>query len=308
LKETEDRGPASPLRRRAIETLLALGGFAALGFAFESSRSRRTADRSAWLRVHEHVGSPGNPGEPPALWLALATLSPSRRSAILDEIEAALASVEARLNPLLVDLVEDDVVDVVRRNQRWLLPLCTAASAVLARGYEAPDGFRVEALAVDAPRKPGDVRAWQTQREDARERRARFLAWPVSRSVIVRDRFKGGAHQVEIALRDASARPESAVALVLDRRLLYGASPEPRLEAVLARLMKAGRRIQGENDLPFVPNTPAPGACLVPWVALEDDELLVVPKLAAASPARRFEIEIQRLLGTDSELVATNGD
>lgn len=227
---------------------------------------------------------------------------------MLDEIEAAMASVEARLNPLLVDLVEDDIVEVFRRNQRWLLPLCTAASALLAGSYEAPDGFGVEALAVDAPRKPDDVRAWRTQREDARERRARFLAWPVSRSVIVRNRHEGGARQLELALRDASGQPESAVALVLDRRLLHGTSPEPRLEAVLGRLMKVARRIQAENDLPLVPSTPAPGARIAPWVTLEDDEMLVVPKLAAAA-TRRFEIEIQRhIQETDSELVATDTD
>jgi hypothetical protein len=230
LKRTEDREPASPLRRHAIEVLLALGGVAtlgALGFTFRWKRTKVGPSRSPWLRIREGVTGSDNPREPPVLWLAIASLPPSRRSSLLDEIEAAMASVEARVNPLLVDLVEDDVVDVFRRNQAWLLPLCTAASALFAPLYGAPDGFQVQALPMMAPRAPGDIPAWKSEPEGARERRARFLAWPVSRSLIVRTRDKESARRLESDLRNACTGSESAVALVLDRRLLDGKSPEP---------------------------------------------------------------------------------
>jgi hypothetical protein len=46
------------------------------------------------------------------------------------------------------------------------------------------------------------------------------------------------------------------------------------------------------------------GSPISPWVALEEGELLVVPKLSALSPGLRFESEIMNLLrGTDSELI-----
>jgi len=304
LEEREAAGS----RRNMVRLLLAfgaLGAAGALGFAFRAPRSKVSPSRSPWLRIDEGAKGLDDPGEPPVLWLALGTLSPSRRSAILDEIEAAMASVEARSNPLLVDLVEDDVVDVFRRSQGWLLPLCTAASALLAPSYEGPDGFRVEVLAANAPAEPAGVRAWRSEPEDARARRARFLAWPASRSVIVRTPSKEAARRVEDDLRNACTERDSAVALVLDRRLLDGGSPESRLDSVLARLEKARKRIETEDTLPLVPKAPVPGIPISSWVMLDDGELFVVPKLGALSPVPRFQSEIQkRLEGTACDLIA----
>lgn len=285
-----------------MKALLAVGGLGALGLAFAAVRSKARRGRSPWLRIEEGGDAP-HPEEPAILWLALATLSPAQRASLLDEVEAAMASVEARANPLLVDLVEDDVVDVFHRNQGWLLPLCTAASALLAVSYEGPDGFRVRALAPDSARKPGDVAAWKSGDEDRRERRARFLAWPASRSLVVRARSKDGARALEADLRNACSRKESAISLVLDRPLLEGRSPEPRLDTVLGRLAKAQERFQTDEDLQLVPKVPTPGVAISPWVILDDSEFLVVPKLGALSPSDRFASEIrERLRGTDAEI------
>jgi hypothetical protein len=295
-----------------LQSLLVFGGLGGLGFVYVASRLKRTRSltaansRGPWLRIEEGAGALPAPKDAPSLWLALATLSPARRSSLLDEIEAAVASVEARSNPLLVDFIEDDLGAVIRRNQRWLLPVCNAASALLASSYEGPDGFRVQVLAPNAPTTPGDVPARKREPEGARERRARFLAWPASRSVTVRTQSAQGARRLEADLRDACADAESSIALVVDRRLLHGIGPEARLDAILGRLAKAPGRVQGDGDLPLVPTTPAHGVSISPWIVLEQNEFLVVPKLGALSPPSRFDSEIERhLRGTDAHLVGS---
>lgn len=290
-------------RRGALAALGAAGMLGAAGTV--AMRSKLAPDRTPWLRIHAGAEPPEDRREAPVLWLALAALPRARRASLLDEVEAALASTEARENPLLIDFVDDDVGDVFHRNQSWVLPICTASSALLASSYGAPDGFSVEVLAVNAPRGSADVPAWKREPEDARARRARFLAWPAARSIVVRGKSADAARRVAEHLRDATTNPESALAIVVDSRILDGRSPDARLDRVLSRLQRARARLRGDGGLPLSPVAPAAGVRVLPWMALGDAERLVVPKLGALSPAGRFESELRsRLRGLDADLIA----
>lgn len=274
---------------------------AALGvvaYAYEKWGRKSEPDRSPWLRVHAGAAQPSGASEAPVLWFALAALSSNRRSALLDEVEGAIASVEARHNPLLVDLVDDDVSAVFARHQRWFLPLCTAASALLAPRYTSPDGFGVEVLAAGVPPAGDDVRAWTVEAETPVARRARFLAWPASRSVLLRAESAGALERVRLSLGAACEDPTTALALVVDPGIAAGRSSDERLGRVLARLAdeKAATAANGGPDL--APRVPVPGRILSPWIALRDGELLVVPKLGALSPRDRFDSELRRRIAS----------
>jgi hypothetical protein len=300
----EARAPASSSRRSVVKGLLAAACAFACGSAIEGCR--RTPGRSPWLRVHRSKADPdgADRDDAPALWLALATLPAARREAFLDEIEAALASMEARQNPLLVDLVDDDLAGVVRRNRAWLLPLCTAASALLARGYDAPDGFGVRVVPRGEPHGSGDIVAWTVFENDPVARRARFLAWPASRSRIVRTKSPDTRRDVEAALREACGDSSATLALVVNRAMLFGRSGDERLERVLARVSEGAIRAK-EDDFEISPRPPAVGKPLSPWVELSEEELLVVPKLGALSPAERFEADLRRrVAGRPCELLS----
>src|SRR5262249_30327970 len=150
----------------------------------------------------------------------------------------------------LVDLVEDDVDAVLRRNQPWLLPIVTASSALLARSYEAPDGFGVEVLGRGAAPSSDDVPARGSERDDPLARRARFLAWPASRSLVIRTPNTVAATRLDDRLRPACSDPESALALVVNRRMLERVGEDERLERVLSRLAEAQKRLAAADGLP----------------------------------------------------------
>jgi hypothetical protein len=299
----ERPAPASSSRRSVVELLVVVAGLGATGLLSVAACRGGDANRGPRLRVHE--GSKPAPGtaEPPALWLALATLDATRRAALLDDLEAALSSAEARANPLLVDLMDDDPGAVLRRNGPWLLPLCSAANALLAGRYEAPDGFAVEVLPVHAPVERGDLPAWGPLPHDERARRARFLAWPASRCLLVEARTREVREAIESDLRQAAAEASSALALVITRTHCRGQSDDPRLAHVLSRLARASRAAPDANS-PLVLTMPAGTDGLLPWVSLSDTDLLVVPKLGGLSPSARFASEVRaRIRPHDASIV-----
>jgi hypothetical protein len=235
--------------------------------------------------------------EHPVSWLTLATLPAEQRGPFLDDLDAAAVSTEARANPLLVDFVGESVSDVLERARGWFLPLCTAAQALLEPLCYAPDGFAVEALPRGASPRDGDVSGWRAGPEGANARRARFLAWGASRSLVLRGSSRADLVGAERTLRPLCCRTDSSVALVVTKEMAHGVSPDPRIDGVLARFSRLARA-PGAPALPLSPVLPRPGEELVPWLALSDRELLVVPKLGALSPSRRFGTEVLSSLNT----------
>jgi hypothetical protein len=285
--------PVSSSRRSVVELLAGLAGLAFFGP--EVSACRRAVPAGPALRLRQGTVTLVDPKEqPPTLWLALAALPPGRRSNFLDDLEASLASAEARRNPLMIDVVDDDPKDVIRRARPWLLPLCTAAHALLSPCHASPDGLVVDVLPRNAPREPHDIAAWGAVFGNERTRRARFLAWAVSRALVVHVPDVAVARALDAELSAASIDASSAVGLVLTSGLLRGECPDRRLTEVLEALASALLHARGEPEPELSLSLPHRGADLGPWIVLSQDERLVVPKLSALSPSTRFESELTR--------------
>lgn len=225
--------------------------------------------------------------EPPSLWLALTTLHAARRTTLLDDVEAALASIEARHNPLLFDIADESDEDPFGRARSWFLPALTAAHSLLVGRYRTPTDFWVEALPRGTAPHPSDVPAWGNDSEGPVARRARQLAWAIARAVLVRD-APGRAHR---SLREAAADPASSIALVVTRDDL-AKRRDGRVVELLGRLSGAGADVSGgKSRLPL--RVPTENEDVLPWLVLEPDHALVVPRLAALAPRARFVDEVR---------------
>ncbi|HVU04500.1 MAG TPA: hypothetical protein VHE30_22235 [Polyangiaceae bacterium] len=278
--------------RRGVLGLLALGTVAAAArSAYPVARARPDPDGPR-LRI-TNGAAPVRTEALPALWLALASTPPERRAAFLDDLEAAFVSAAARANPLLVDVLDLDPEAVLDEARPWLLPLCTAASSLLAPTHVSADGFAVEVLSPSTTPSPDDVPAWSAD-DAGPARRARFLAWPVARALVVRGPANGLLGSLDDALGRSSLDPGGSVALVLSAPALRG-NGDPRIATVLRRLSDGASRMHATGDVLRAASIPERGGDLVPWIALAENERLVVPKLGAIAPRARFPDEVRRI-------------
>jgi hypothetical protein len=136
---------------------------------------------------------------------------------------------------------------------------------------------------------------------DATHERARFLAWAITRAVRLRFANHAAAEQALSVLRARLCRGAGRTALVLSQEDAVGrrdaVADEVRALAGRAR-EKLGRRASNTPVAELLGNlaasTPAPP--LVPWVALGDTEILVVPRMGALAEHDGFVRDVRAAL------------
>jgi hypothetical protein len=173
------------------------------------------------------------------------------------------------------------------------LPAVTAAANVLGAPWGAP-GIAVELTPTcDASAaRCVPLFASAVDRGDALVRRGLALAWTLGNAARLRVASPSRAPVVR-SLRQAQTRPGSTIALVFD-------APRGVLDAAeLERLHEEARRSLADiaSDAPQRPWLDALGAARASWelpVALDADEVLVIPRLSVLARLQDFRAEIER--------------
>jgi len=238
-----------------------------------------------------------------AAWLSFATLGPPAQDRLLTALESLLDSLEARLHPLGVDLLEESPEQIARREAPWLLPIWTAARTIARRSFVAGDrslAVLVHGAATPLPATLSPFDPFGTTNEDPNLRLARFLCWPISAAV----RVKLGAETAR-RLRERCGAPASRLALVIDNsaQMVDAAAIEratrERLLALQRRLSRLPRRkCQDCESLDEVVSALArglPEAPALDWLELGSGEALAVPRLRAVSERDAFLRELSEL-------------
>ncbi|HEU5072824.1 MAG TPA: hypothetical protein VFU02_01595 [Polyangiaceae bacterium] len=225
-----------------------------------------------------------------AAWLSFATLVPSGRERLLTALESLLDSIEARLHPLGMDLLDESPEQVARREAPWLLPIWTTARSIARRCFVAGDrSLAVVVQSSGAPPSPFASFDPFGSEDTARELRlARFLCWPISSAIRVRL-----SPPTERALRERCGAPRSTFALVIDRALqsvdlsLIAPDLRRRMHALRERLSRLARpKCDGCESFADVIDALTgglPDAPVLDWLELGSGEALAVPRLSAVS-------------------------
>jgi hypothetical protein len=228
--------------------------------------------------------------------IALASMpeaSLQRLANALDDLDVRL---EARRNPFGEDLEDGDPFDDVYVLLRSVSSALGAASSLSSQRIASSDRHTVVAI---APHCGGNgtecFPAWAppTAHPTDTQRRARFFAWSVSLSATLRVDDTAAVN----AMRAASSAPESTIALVLTGEDLAGAS-NARGAAIREKARRTLKLVGGESNAPkllrVLAAEPKPGP-LVPWLAIDPHEVLVVPRLGTLANPADFEAEVTRL-------------
>jgi len=238
-----------------------------------------------------------------AAWLAFATLAPPAQDRLLTALESLLDSLEARLHPLGVDLLDESPEQIARREAPWLLPIWTAARTIARRCFVAGDrslAVLLQGAATPLPNTLTGFDPFDTTSEDPKLRLARFLCWPISAAV----RVKLGNESAR-ALRERCAAPASRLALVIDGSAQTVAASaiqretRERMRTLKARLSRLARpKCQDCESIDEVINALArglPDAPALDWLELGSGEALAVPRLRAVPERDAFLRELQEL-------------
>lgn len=264
-------------RRAAVGAFGILGFAAAAGYAWRRQvpAPRKTpklffSKAPAKTRTAKGLGA-----------LVLANLPDDKRRALLSDLEEAVASGEARAHPLLEDFLELDAEAVAKEHQPALLPLVTAARALLKGSWPLPDGGAISVVPRDE--KSVEVRAWGKVKPELET--ARRFAWPVVDALRLRLSTSSERAAVFHELRQYATDPNASTGVCVDLESLRKPIPDA------ADFQKLARRANIPM-LQFLKNVdlerPECG-----WLELDALTLWVVPKLGKLASRERFVDEVR---------------
>jgi len=246
-----------------------------------------------------------------AMDLVFASLSPSERVRVLDELRDAVDQIEARMFPLALDLGEGDPAETLRSTMVSLMPAYSAAYS-LSRGtwtftdatvHVVPscEGESVVDRSSCVPLWGDAVVGSEQVRQDVK--RARYAVWSMAHAAVFELVSIGSLEEVAKTLRERALQLESTIALVLTEREL---SREPvtergELENVASRLVEL--LVKAKVDYPRqlesfrvgVPSTRA-----VPWLRVSPMSVVVVPRMSVLARLPAFTAEVEEALSGKS--------
>jgi hypothetical protein len=285
-------------RSRASALACALGLAGISGLAGCSVRPKAEGTH-AFLRIRREEGPAlVRGGLPPgSIALALGGLPADELTRLRECLAASADDAVRRAAPALLDLTgpEDDAgatADPMREAIPDLHAL-TAAANVLGAPWHAP-GVSVElGPTCEAASSLSCVPLFvpPVDREDATVRRGRALAWTLGNAAVLHAPASTRASLL-LSLRRAQIRPSGTIALVFD-------APHGVLDAAKLELLRDEAQESLANLAPDAPQRPwlaALGAAPADWtlpVALDADELLVIPRLSALARLKDFRSEVE---------------
>lgn len=205
------------------------------------------------------------PSAPGAGLLLLATLPADARRDLVEAVEALLASLEARRNPLLVDVAETSPRELFAARKAWLGPCVRVARETATNAYAlaAREGSGGGArVVVGGPPRAGSVPALGDRDGHDEPAAIRRAAWPLSGALVVETRSSERAARARTALAPLSVQTNG---------LVGGLWTDAAARAV-ADEVPAGLLTRGERWARTVPAA-SPGA-------VEDEEARALRELA----------------------------
>jgi hypothetical protein len=280
----------------ALARALGLVGLLALAGCLSRPKAEH---RGPFLSISRQEGGtvPRSAVPPGSIALALGGLPPGELTRLRELIEESTDAAVRRAAATLFDrvgLAEEAAApepDLLRQALPDL-PALTAAANVLGTPWNAP-GLSVRLGATCDAAADGCVPLFApaVDGEDVLVRRGRALAWTLGNAV--RLRVPAGSREALLrSMREAEIRPSGTIALV------FGAPRGELDEAELALLREQARRALAHlaADAPQRPWLEALGAARAVWelqIALDADEVLVIPRLGALARLQDFHSEVE---------------
>jgi hypothetical protein len=287
-------------RRSGASALARALGLAGL-LALAGCPGRPKAEtRGPFLSIMQREGATVARGAVPpgSVALALGGLPAEELPRLRERLEESMDAAVRRAAPMLYDL--DGLTEEAAapdpdplRGALPNLPPLTAAANVLGAPWDAP-GISVElvpACQVAASRCVPLFAPALDRGDDALVRRGRALVWTLGNAA--RLRVPASSRTVLLrSLRETQTRPASTIALV------FGASRGTLDEAELDLLRQQAHRVLAHLalDTPRRSWLDALGAASADWelpIALDADEVLVIPRLRALARLPDFDSEIE---------------
>lgn len=285
-------------RSGAAALVRALGLVGLFGLCACSTRTKAAQTRGPFLSILQREGAAGVRGavSPASVTLALGGLRPEELPRLRKHLAESTDGALRRAAPELFDLEgpsDGDAGPDPLREALPDLPALTAAANLLGSPWEAPGiSVRLGPSCDAAASRCVPLFTPAAEPEGALVRRARALAWAPGYAALLR--VSADARPALLrSLREAQSRPSGTLAMV------FGAARGTLDEAELDLLRREARRAleQVRPDAPQRPWLDAMGAARADWelpIALEADQLLVIPRLSALARLRDFVSEVER--------------
>jgi hypothetical protein len=276
----------------AVARMLGLVGVLALAGCPKAERT------GPFLSVsrQERAAVPRSAVPPGSIALALGGLPPEEVTRLRERLEDVSDAAVRRAAAVLFDGVTLAQDTAAPAPDAWLralpdLPALTAAANVLGAPWNAPGlSVKLGPTCDAAASRCVPLFVPAADSDDALVRRGRALAWTLGNAA--RLRVPGASHAALLrSLRGAQTRPSGTIALV------FGAPSGALDEAELDLLREQARRALTHlaPDAPQRPWLDAIGAVRAGWalpVALDADEVLVIPRLSALARLQEFHSEV----------------
>jgi hypothetical protein len=285
------------LGRGAAARACAVGVVGLFALASCSRRTAATEPRGPFLSVYAREGTPAARSlvTPAAVALALGGLAPEERVRLRRRLAESTDGALQRAAPGLFDLDAPPdagaAVDPLRQSLPDL-PALTAAVDLLGSPWEAPGiSVHLGPVCEPPPSRCAPLFGEASSEGDSLLRRGRSLAWALEDAALLR--VSGAARaRLLAALREAQIRPSGTIAMVF-------AAARGAIDAKELDLLRHAARRALEPLRPEAPQRPwldALVAARPDWelpIALDVDQLLVVPRLSALARLPDFVSEVE---------------
>jgi hypothetical protein len=229
------------------------------------------------------------PLDPAAVSLALGGLAAGEAERLRARLQATTDAAVARASPLNLGLDDGPeaaagMTEVFQKE----LPALTAAANLVGSPWSAP-GLSVSFGPTCQTGATQCVPLFGPPTSEPRERRARALAWALSHCAVLRAR--AAPDGLASALHERQGQPKGTVALVFSSRA--GALDEGQMQQLRAQATRALAHLPAKAPERFW--LEAIGRAGASWslpVALEPNELLVVPRLSVLARLKDFTAEL----------------
>jgi hypothetical protein len=235
--------------------------------------------------------------------ILMAAMPPTELAALAGALDELWRRLAIRANPFVEDLEDDSPEAPLRAWLRQHFAALAAASALAQPTWETGDRDIAVSVARSCAATPEPVTSHPVRTRcvplwgiigDPAEERARFLAWPVARAIVLRAPAPEDAALGAEELRASSTQGSRVALILLERDAARGDRTEESRVRSAARAVTPLLRGDVGRDaaaiLAFARDRP--GGRLFADLDLSPHDVLVVPRLSSLAERTAFEREV----------------
>jgi hypothetical protein len=294
--------------RRTATRLICLGALAgSLSLAATARRPHGEAEEtpaSPVLVIRNDLALRGRAqsNDDRAAAILMAAMPPTELAALAGALDELWRRLAIRANPFVEDLEDDSPEAPLRAWLRQHFAALAAASALAQPTWETGDRDIAVSVARSCAAAPEPVTSHPVRTRcvplwgigDPAEERARFVAWPVARAIVLRAPAPEDAALGAEELRASSTQGSRVALILLERDAARGdRTEESRVRAAARAVTPLLRGDVGRDAtaiLAFARDRP--GGRLFADLDLSPRDVLVVPRLSSLAERTAFEREV----------------